>query len=454
MKLATLTTFAALGMAGFAAAESSPNNRLSVHEWGTFTVLQDEKGRAVGGVNTDDEPVPSFVHTLDGSFIQDANRPPEMLAKGLPRCDPSITVRLETPVLYFHAPPGFNAKIDVEVQFRGGWLTQYYPDAAFSAPGLEKGLFKYNALTDHTIGSLAWHGLSLGTSAQGPRTTDPVWLAPRKVEAVDITAQSGESERFIFYRGVGHVQTPVRVSRTDDGRSLRLQSEAGMSAASAPAVGGAWLVDVRDDGKIAFRPTRGDVRGEAVVDATFSPGEYATGPEALRKSLHAALVADGLFADEADALLNTWDPSYFRRPGLRLFYLVPREWTDSILPLKVSSSGKPIDAKIERVMVGRVEIVTPAQRDGLAVIAKGPASTPNWLFSELNREHANNDWFKEMMSGRISADVRKSIPADYRAYIALGRFRNSLILDELARHPTPGLKSFVAAYGLVAGVTR
>jgi hypothetical protein len=30
---------------------------LVVHEWVTFTSLQDEQGNAIGGINTDDEPV-------------------------------------------------------------------------------------------------------------------------------------------------------------------------------------------------------------------------------------------------------------------------------------------------------------------------------------------------------------------------------------------------------------
>ena len=35
---------------------------LVVHEWGTFTSLQDEAGRTLGSINTDDEPVPRFCH--------------------------------------------------------------------------------------------------------------------------------------------------------------------------------------------------------------------------------------------------------------------------------------------------------------------------------------------------------------------------------------------------------
>src|SRR5690242_5449021 len=31
-------------------------SRMTVHEWGTFTALQAEDGRAIAGINTDDEP--------------------------------------------------------------------------------------------------------------------------------------------------------------------------------------------------------------------------------------------------------------------------------------------------------------------------------------------------------------------------------------------------------------
>ena len=40
------------------------SNELVVHEWGTFTTLQDEKGARLSGINVDDEPVPKFVHNL------------------------------------------------------------------------------------------------------------------------------------------------------------------------------------------------------------------------------------------------------------------------------------------------------------------------------------------------------------------------------------------------------
>lgn len=98
---------------------------------------------------------------------------------------------------------------------------------------------------------------------------------------------------------------------------------------------------------------------------TFGDKEYhAANLAKLRADMRAALIEDGLFADESDALLNTWELSYFKSTGLRLFFLVPRAWTDERLPLDIS-----VPAETQRVMVGRIELVTPEQRKLLAQLA-------------------------------------------------------------------------------------
>jgi hypothetical protein len=40
-------------------------------------------------------------------------------------------MRLETPVIYFHPSAGtpLPRRLDVDVAFRGGWLTEFYPEA-------------------------------------------------------------------------------------------------------------------------------------------------------------------------------------------------------------------------------------------------------------------------------------------------------------------------------------
>jgi len=45
----------------------------------------------------------------------------------------------------------------------------------------------------------------------------------------------------------------------------------------------------------------------------------------------AALVSEGLYQREAQAMVNTWRDSWFEEDGLRVLYTLPREWTDRTL---------------------------------------------------------------------------------------------------------------------------
>src|SRR5687767_15940704 len=113
------------------------DERLVVHEWGTFTAFQDETGKAMRHINTDDEPVPGFVHRLASPYLFRPTEAPPPLSQGAEWAHPDVTMRLETPVLYFHLPQSHRGEItvDVDVQFRGGWLTEYYPRATATVDG-------------------------------------------------------------------------------------------------------------------------------------------------------------------------------------------------------------------------------------------------------------------------------------------------------------------------------
>ena len=448
-------------LAPLAFASTSPDDRLIVHEWGTFTALQDEHGNAIGGINTDDEPVPDFVHNLHGELVQNNSQLPPVYFKGWPRCDRDVLVRLETPVIYFHPPRGSGVMhLDVDVQFKGGWLTQFYPDAKATAPGLhndDHALF--GNLNANTVGSLSWHDLEIGTHKNGPDTQDRVWTAPRDVEAANVTTPAGESERYLFYRGVGHINAPLQVRR--EGHELAIFADWGQWVRQDPqfVVGPLWLVDVKPDGTCAMRSLRAiNVREQsrqplAHMEADFDASDYRADNLALvRRELKESLMREGLYADEAEALLNTWEVSYFKRPGTRLFFMVPPIWTQHYLPLRISQS-----AYINRVMVGRIELVTPRQRQLLSQIARGPASNPHWLDESLQRMQANaesryrEDWYQQAYQGKSTLEsLGFTMPADYRAYLELGRFRNALVLDEVKNHPTDELKQFVKNYELDA----
>src|SRR5438046_8659559 len=76
----------------------------TIHEWGTFTSLQNEAGDAIGGINTDDEPVPKFVHQLAYFLLLQPTEMPYSFCQGAPACHPDVTMRLENAVIYFHPP--------------------------------------------------------------------------------------------------------------------------------------------------------------------------------------------------------------------------------------------------------------------------------------------------------------------------------------------------------------
>ena len=84
----------------------------------------------------------------------------------------------------------------------------------------------------------------------------------------------------------------------------------------------------------------------------FPQNRYTpAGKAKLREEIHEALVRDGLFDDEAWAMLNTWDSSYFEQSGERILFIAPKAWMDHYLPLEVS-----VPSQITRVFVGRIDL--------------------------------------------------------------------------------------------------
>src|SRR5262249_875931 len=83
--------------------------------------------------------------------------------------------------------------------------------------------------------------------------------------------------------------------------------------------------------------------------------------ESLATALRNALVGQGLYEKEAAAMVKTWESAWFQERGMRVLYLLPRAWTDRALPLAIAPAPKAI----ERVMVARAEIITPASETAL-----------------------------------------------------------------------------------------
>jgi hypothetical protein len=443
-----LAVVAAVLCPGLVWAES--NDKLVVHEWGTFTVLQNERGEQLGGINIDDEPVPKFVHNLNPYVLQSSYTLREVRSKGAPQRHPYVNVRLETPVIYFYPPKSQDGpmRVNVDVSFRGGWLTEFYPYAAAVAPGLKENSFEFGAITPQTFSRLSWRDLKIGTDRAGPATNEHVWTAPRQTEATPVVTPEGEAEKYLFYRGVGNFTAPLTITHNTEAGKLSVRGNFAdvLESGQQAKIAGAWLVHICSDGRTAFRriePFTATSDAAAVlttVSSRFDDQDYKSiNGEKLRQQMREAIVAEGLFEDEAYAMLRTWDRAYFQKPGLRVFFTVPRKWTDHRMPLDVS-----VPAKIERVMMGRIELVGPEQRALLDRLAQTATSDPSWIQQIYKSPHA-----RSFFSGHSEFDdLGVTPPPDYQMYLALGRFRNALVLAEVRARPTENLRKFVSTYQL------
>jgi hypothetical protein len=102
--------------------------------------------------------------------------------------------------------------------------------------------------------------------------------------------------------------------------------------------------------------------GEVAAAATkrLELGRVVEGPKAvviagLETAMRDALVASGLHRDEAEAMVKTWSRAWFTSEGTRIIYSVPRPDVDALLPLTIT----PAPDAIVRVLVGRIEVLTP-----------------------------------------------------------------------------------------------
>lgn len=285
--------------------------------------------------------------------------------KGLGRRPVSgVTVKMETPVIYFHSRNGFNAQ--VKVGFEGGTISQWYPERSGGEvlpepPPPENKPSQPMAIEPWRIdfskpyhGSVEWKVDVLSPEqSRAARTFKPGdtinWLRARVPEANVVRTPSGEMENYLFYRGLGHFSPGLHTVVSVDER-LELRNDTG---ADIPYL---LVFEKREDRVLWKAQPSGLKAGQQVVlneaELIEHRGEF---PEPVYDSLKSGLMSQGLLESEALAMIQTWWASYFERDGLRVFWVLPRTTTDRILPLDV----KPVPEKIVRVLVGRSEVLRP-----------------------------------------------------------------------------------------------
>jgi hypothetical protein len=179
------------------------------------------------------------------------------------------------------------------------------------------------------------------------------YYAARRTGAAPLETGSAR-EKFLFYRGVGRFDLPIAATVDADGR-VKVQPR-------GQALGDIILFD-NHLGRIVYE-VRHLLDGQVIVDVPVRDQDPA-------RELERLLLANGLYGDEASAMIETWRDSWFEE-GTRLFYIVPKPAIDAVLPLTID----PAPIAIARVFVGRMELVTPTTRSEVraALLANQPAT--------------------------------------------------------------------------------
>jgi hypothetical protein len=325
-----------------------------VHEWGTFTTLTGSDGVLLPGLYHEEEYLPYFVQHFPGfsgsGFIH----------KGLYlQCD-NVTLKMETPVIYFYSDKA--RSISVRVDWPAGTISQWYPYC--SAGEIPSYYGTIDFATQHN-GWIQWNANIL---AHSPSDTTGMWKdgethtwqAPRATDANIITDSLGNVEKYLFYRGVGNASfmdggtnANYFLKTTFQGNTLNIENlthynilygfvfERKVDEITGDSINVIWWSGAINDGeKIQCTPPAVNVA------STFEP---------TLTTFRNKLVEKGLFLKEADAMIDTWRQSYFGTPGVRVLWIVPKVATSKSLPMSITP--KPDD--IQRILVARSEILTP-----------------------------------------------------------------------------------------------
>lgn len=373
----TFSLFTALWLAVLSASAADTKSDLVVHEWGTFTSVQGGDGELLYWQPFFTPDLPKFVYNWQRPGL--GRQMPMAMAfnKGSIRS----LQRMETPVIYFYSDRELAA--DVTVKFPKGFITEWYPQAqqvgSENVNALATGTNMTTLSTSLERGIISWRDLQIVPAKTSDLTeqlptdhSDNHYFAARETDSTFVKLAKGgtngttaELEKLLFYRGTGNFATPLKVTLTDEG-FLSVANTGDKPLADL------FLVEMHN-GAGNWTHLENLSPGQSKPWRTLTPPEKLTPisvedfAQHLGAPLEKALVRAGLYPREAAAMVKTWSKSWFAEEGVRVLYILPREWTDMTLPLALSPQPK----EIERVMVGRAEIIPPQiQRELAADIAK------------------------------------------------------------------------------------
>lgn len=389
-----------------------------LHEWGTFTTVSGSDGKLLPGLEREEEVLPSFVHShfglenggkIDMAEVSRIKREHGSEgfttpgSKGMDRRPlANVFVKMETPVIYFHSEEKMPFRVNVGVKFNGGTISQWYPARSageklpepprptnpelnptpFAAWTLDFG--RYPELGKHLVavtkakepkpyqGSIEWD-VNVLPPADTAKTLlfkpddDAAWMRTRMPTTNAVVTTGGEQEGFLFYRGIGKFEPGLKTT-VDASETLHITNQ---THAAIPYL---VVFEMTAEGKVRWTETTKPFDPFGTLDfAENTLKEEPEGfPEPLYLAMKSGLAKQGLNDAEAASMVQTWWRSYFGKPGLRVFWVLPRATTDHILPL----AATPPPAETVRVIVGRAEVLRPRDEAMWLAQSKLPESSP------------------------------------------------------------------------------
>jgi len=360
-----LVTTSLCAVVTLTASTGSP--ALTVHEWGTFTSVQGGDGVQLAWFGDRTSDLPKFVYDWSKPGL---DRPyPTRFYSPFSKIGLLARQRMETPVIYFYTDQKLTA--DVTVKFPSGLITEWFPQAAQIGPAvphadLEAGKPISPAVSYESL--ITWNGIEVLPAQQFARSANrmPIeahgehYFAARETDAAflrvnnrSLTNNADEYDKLLFYRGAGNFSAPLTVMTSADGTVTVTNSGKEMLA-------DLFLLQIRG-GKAGLThlsklaPGARQSFSQLVVENPDLSLPLQTMQSEVSQQMQAALVNAGLYSREAAAMVKTWSDLWFREEGARVLYLLPRSWTDQVLPITVS----PAPQELVRVMVGRAEIIPP-----------------------------------------------------------------------------------------------
>ena len=404
--VAILSVFAITAASVSGAGQDRPTAKgLTVHEWGVFHVSQDAEF-ANASLRAEWDDLPAFAY----GYIK---------GRTVPQHWGAYEIR-KRPIIFFHANAPM--QINVRIDFPGGMAGVWFPATMSpTVDGFEK---------QPKIGNRLEWTLGVKNCPEGWRPRTPAvpevserhWIKQiRRVKSDEIFARFSpnitdvEREKFIYYDGIFPQKSWLSIKVDKDRVSLA-------SPLTHP-VFDVTVVDRRNE-KVRVGRIEKLGAGQVIKEVAFTGIDAARFSSNAFETLLKQLADAGLHIDEARSLANTWRQRMFETPGLNVFYRLPQDQYDALMPLTVTPKPdstvrvgliyhghlEPDFAERVLELVKQFDALTFAERDSAMkkLIAIGPAA-----LVQVQRLRSRND---------LSVEVRERIDVLIKKWSAIEAF--------------------------------